>query len=105
MSLTLLTFPKSGARADVRVDVRARIVQVQREHPIERSVVPIAATDREPINAQPLLPFNCKRLHPSAYHTANFIIQPRPIFIFLKIQVPEIFCHPDLRPQQVNFCI
>lgn len=74
MSLPFLTFPKSGARADVRVDVRTRIVQVQREHPIERSVVPIAATDREPINAQPLLPFNCNCLDPATNHTTDFII-------------------------------
>ena len=105
MSLPFLTFPKSGARADVRVDVRTRIVQVQREHPIERSVVPIAATDREPVNTQPLLPLYRKRLNPSAYHKANFIIQQRPVFIFLEVQMPEIFSHTNLRTEQVYFCI
>lgn len=74
MSLPFLTFPKSGARADVRVDVRPGIVQIQIEHASQTGIIPIAATDREPFNAQPLLPFNCNCLDPPTDHTTDFII-------------------------------
>lgn len=105
MSLPFLTFPKSGARADVRVDIQARIVQIQGKRAAQGGIVEIATPNREPVNTQPLLPFNCNCLDPSTDHTTNFIIQLCPVFILLKIQMPKIFSHTNLRAEQVNFCI
>jgi len=46
----LLAIAKSGAETDVRVRVRARVVQVAREHPGIARVVPIAATIRKTLS-------------------------------------------------------
>lgn len=42
ISLQYLTVRKSGAKTDVRVDVRPHIIQVEREHPRVGRVTPVA---------------------------------------------------------------
>lgn len=106
LSLELLAGLKSGTGADVRVRVRAGVVQVESEHASPRAVVPIAATDRDAENnAQPylilanvylLMPpifrfastfLICllKPLVPASDHSADFIVHFCPLSVFLYI--------------------
>ena len=75
MSLPFLTFPKSGAGADVRVRVHARVVQVQREHARDGTVVRVGTTDRQPVSTRTPIAVTGKCFDPTAYHPADFVVQ------------------------------
>jgi len=96
MSLKFLTFPKSGARADIRVRVRTRVVRVQRKHARDGAVVPVAATKQQPFSTRTPIAVASKCLYPSSYHASDFVIQSRPLLVLFEVYISHILCHPHL---------
>ena len=98
VSLALLTFPKSGPTADVRVGVAPRVVQVHGEHPGIRAVVPVAATIRKTSFSThtPTAAVSGDGFDPAAYHAAYFVVQLGPVFVLAEVKITKVLCGSDL---------
>lgn len=103
MSPRLLAVFKSRAEPDVVVRVRPQVVQVQREHPGIRRVVPVATPDRQALHALTRAPLDC--LKPTSDHTPDLVQKHRPVVILLEREILQLLCETDLRPEQVQFSI